>query len=191
MAILAGDALLNTASEVMTGDPLKYVRDHEKMVRHVRAAHEIMKRAGATGMIAGQTVDVRSEYEGASPETVTFIEEHKTADLLTAPITAGLILGGAGDLVVRDFTKYAYNIGVAFQVLDDILDFEGDPELIGKNVGKDKDLGKCNYVCVHGIEAARSELVRLTSEAKASAAEYGERAAFFIDLADQLAVREK
>mgnify|MGYP002626746246 CR=1 FL=1 len=87
-------------------------------------------------------------------------------------------------------TAYAHNIGVAFQILDDILDFEGDAELIGKNVGKDQDLGKCNYVCVHGSEAAHNKLHDLTSEAKSELLPYGEAAAFFAELADQLEIRK-
>lgn len=190
MAILAGDGLLNTAAEVMTGEVLLHCNDQGTVIRHARAAHEIMSRAGIRGMIGGQTADVRGEYAEATPELVSFIEDHKTADLITAPVRAGLILAGADEEVLEAFTEYAHNIGVAFQVLDDILDFEGDAELIGKNVGKDQDLGKCNYVCVHGMEAAKNELHRLTSGAKASIAKFGSSASFFNELADKLEIRK-
>ena len=190
IAILAGDGLLNTAAEVMTGEVLRHSGDLIGMTRHASAAHEIMSRAGIRGMIGGQTADVKGEYMEANADLVRFIELHKTADLLTAPVRAGLMLAGADDEMLNDFTSYALNIGVAFQVLDDILDFVGDEKLIGKKVGKDQDLGKCNYVCVHGLEAAMEELHRLTSEAKLSLAKYGEDASFFISLADQLENRE-
>ena len=144
IAILAGDGLLNSAAEIMTGEVIRYHEEPEIMLRHARAAHEIMSRAGVRGMIGGQTADVKGEYEEATPELVEFIEEHKTADLLTAPVRAGLMLAGADEDMLNKMTSYAHDIGVAFQILDDILDFEGDAVLIGKNVGKDKDLGKCN-----------------------------------------------
>ncbi|MBQ3291738.1 MAG: polyprenyl synthetase family protein [Mogibacterium sp.] len=190
IAILAGDGLLNSAAEIMTGEVIRYHEEPEIMLRHARAAHEIMSRAGVRGMIGGQTADVKGEYEEATPELVEFIEEHKTADLLTAPVRAGLMLAGADEDMLNKMTSYAHDIGVAFQILDDILDFEGDAVLIGKNVGKDKDLGKCNYVCVHGSEAAHAELHRLTSSAKSVIAEFGSDADFFSALADQLEVRK-
>lgn len=190
IAILAGDGLLNTAAEVMTGEVLLHSDDLETMKCHAAAAHEIMSRAGVRGMIGGQTADVKGEYMTATPELVSFIEDHKTADLLTAPVRAGLMLAGANDEMLARFTSYAHNIGVAFQILDDILDFEGDAVLIGKNIGKDKDLGKCNYVCVHGSDAAHAELHRLTTEAKEAIEPYGASASFFMELADQLEIRK-
>lgn len=190
IAILAGDGLLNTAAQVMTGEVLKYAGNAEEMLRAASAAHEIMSRAGICGMIGGQTADVKGEYQEATPELVEFIEEHKTADLITAPVRAGLMLAGADEEMLTKMTSYAHDIGVAFQILDDILDFEGDAELIGKNVGKDQDLGKCNYVCVHGMDAAKAELHRLTSSAKEAAGSCGRDADFFIKLAEKLEIRQ-
>ena len=188
IAILAGDGLLNTAAEVMTGEVVR-CDDPVTMKCCACAAHEIMSRAGIRGMIGGQTADVKGEYQEATSELVNFIELHKTADLITAPVRAGLMLAGADEKILTDFTEYALDIGVAFQVLDDILDFEGDAGLIGKKVGKDMELGKCSYVCVHGMEAARDELHRLTCNAKESISSYGEKASFFTDLADMLESR--
>lgn len=190
IAILAGDGLLNTAAEVMTGEAVKDPSDTAAVLRKARAAHEIMCRAGIRGMIGGQTADVKGEYEQATAELVSFIEDHKTADLITAPVRAGLMLAGADDDIMERMTSYAHDIGVAFQILDDILDFEGDAGLIGKNVGKDQDLGKCNYVCVHGMDAAKKELHRLTEAAKASAAACGDGSEFFTALADSLEIRK-
>lgn len=190
IAILAGDGLLNTAAEVMTGEVIKYTDDPDLMTRHARAAHEIMSRAGINGMIGGQTADVKGEYMEADADLVKFIELHKTADLITAPVRAGLMLAGADEEMLQAFTSYAIATGVAFQILDDILDFEGDADLIGKNVGKDRDLGKCNYVCVHGLDSAKEELHRLTSDAKASLIRYGDNAGFFTELASQLEIRK-
>lgn len=189
MAILAGDGLLSTAAEIVTGCPVRYADDAVKMRNHIRAAHEIMSRAGARGMIAGQTADIRGESIDADAALVRYIELHKTADLITAPVRAGLMLADADESMLEAFTVYAQDIGVAFQILDDILDIEGDQKLMGKTLGKDADQGKCNYAYVHGTEAAKNELHRLTCEAKEALKPYGEDAAFFTSLADLLEIR--
>ena len=189
MAILAGDGLLSSAAETVTGEPLKYRDDPEAMYCHVRAAHEIMSRAGTSGMIAGQTADVTGENRKATADLVRYIEEHKTADLITAPVRAGLMLAGSDDVTLGAFTVYAKDLGIAFQILDDILDFEGDAEILGKSTGKDLAQDKCNYVCVHGMEAAKKELHRLTEEACGALAAFGDAASFFGDLALQLESR--
>jgi len=189
MAILAGDGLLSTAAETVTGEPLRYADDPVKMKNHISAAHEIISRAGALGMIAGQTADILGESLEPTPELISYIELHKTADLITAPVRAGLMLAGADDDMIRDFTVYAGNTGVAFQILDDILDIEGDQSLMGKTLGKDAEQGKCNYAYVHGLDAAKDELHRLTAEAKDALSAYGSDAVFFTKLADSLEAR--
>ena len=190
MAILAGDGLLSTAAEIVTGCPLEYSDDPAKMRNHIRAAHEIMSRAGATGMIAGQTADIKGENLEPTAELIRFIELHKTADLITAPVRAGLMIAGADDDMIGRFTVYARDIGVGFQILDDILDIEGDQALLGKTLGKDAEQGKCNYAFVHGIDNAKAELHRLTAEAKEALAPYENDAEFFTALADSLEIRK-
>lgn len=190
MAILAGDGLLSTAAEIVTGCPLKYCDEPVKMRNHIRAAHEIMSRAGAKGMIAGQVADIKGENLKPTREYVRYIELHKTADLITAPVRAGLMLAGADNEMLERFTLFARDIGIAFQILDDILDIEGDEALLGKTLGKDAEQGKCNYAFVHGMEAARDELHRLTAEAKEALATYGPDASFFTALADSLEIRK-
>ena len=189
MAILAGDGLLSTAAETVTGEPLKYADEPDVMKNHIRAAHEIISRAGACGMIAGQTADILGESMEPTPELIRYIELHKTADLITAPVRAGLMLAGADDDMLDKFTVFARNTGVAFQILDDVLDIEGDQALMGKTLGKDAEQGKCNYAYVHGLDAAKKELHRLTAEAKKALSMYGKDAGFFTDLADSLEAR--
>ena len=189
MAILAGDGLLSTAAETVTSEPLKYSDDPFKMKNHISAAHEILSRAGAAGMIAGQTADILGESLDPTPELIRYIELHKTADLITAPVRAGLMLAGADDDMLNEFTVYALDTGVAFQILDDILDIEGDQVLMGKTLGKDAEQGKCNYAYVHGLDAAKDELHRLTVEAKSALSAYGSDAEFFTELADSLEAR--
>ena len=188
-ALLAGDALLSTAAETVTGSPLAHAGDPDEMTAHVRAAHEIMSRAGACGMIAGQTADIRGENLEPDAGLIRYIELHKTADLITAPVRAGLMLARADEEMLDAFTTYAQDIGVAFQILDDILDIEGDQALLGKTLGKDAEQGKCNYAYVHGLDAAKDELHRLTAEAKDALAAYGDKASFFTELADTLEIR--
>ena len=190
MAILAGDGLLSTAAEIISKGPLVCLKDPAKTAGLVRAGAEIMQRAGSSGMVAGQTADILGEEKEPTAELVEYIEEHKTSDLITAPVRAGLFIAGAPEEMLAAFTVYASNIGVAFQILDDILDVEGDTELMGKTLGKDAEQGKCSYVHVHGMDAAKEELHRLTEEAKAAISAYGDEAAFFTELADSLELRK-
>ena len=188
IAILAGDGLLNSAAQLMYSEALK-CNNSEDVFNHIAAGHEIMSRSGVCGMIGGQTADVVNENKQGTPELVHYIEEHKTGDLITAAVMAGLHLAGADQSVLADFEQYAMNIGIAFQVLDDILDFEGDAKLLGKTLGKDAEQEKCNYVCVHGLDAARNELHRLTTESINAIKKYGYDATYFIDMAKQLESR--
>ena len=189
IAILAGDGLLNSAAELMFSQATK-ATSLEEALNHIKAGYEIMSRAGVRGMIGGQTSDVVNENKQGTAELVRYIEEHKTGDLITAAVLAGLHIAGADSSMIEDFDQYAMNMGIAFQVLDDILDFEGDAKLLGKTLGKDADQDKCNYVCVHGIDAARNELHRLTEKSIASIEKYGGKAAYFIDMARQLEIRK-
>ncbi|MBR2674554.1 MAG: polyprenyl synthetase family protein [Mogibacterium sp.] len=193
MAVLAGGGLLSQAAEILTREPLKYKNEPSKLYTHIRASHEILSHAGASGMVAGQTADILSEQKDFNNEEaaglVAYIEEHKTADLITAPVRAGLILAGSDESVIEDFTIYARKLGTAFQILDDILDIEGDELLMGKTLGKDIEQDKCNYARVHGMQAAKEKLHSLTEEAILSISKY-EKTSFFTDLAYMLEERE-
>lgn len=191
MAILAGDGLLNSAAQIMYGELIKNLNDIGSASRHAKAGNVIMSRSGVQGMIAGQVVDVINEYETVNAGMVRYIEEHKTADLIIAPLLAGLHLSGADESVCKDFEIYGYNLGVAFQILDDILDIEGDQTLMGKTLGKDVEQFKCNYACVHGINAAKQQLHKLTNEAIKSISKYEDSADFFINLATSLETRNR
>ena len=190
MAILAGDGLLNSAAELIAEQALPLKEDADALYAHARAAHEIISRAGASGMIAGQTADINSENsDEVSEELISFIELHKTSDLIAAPVRAGLMLANASDEMIEAFTTYAVNIGVGFQILDDILDIEGDEKLLGKTLGKDNEQGKCNYASVHGLEKAKSDLHKLTEEAKQAVSKF-DRDGFFTALASELENRK-
>ncbi len=152
MAILAGDGLLSAAMELM-------LRAAVRMgdMRGVRAAEAIARRAGVTGMVAGQVMDVTGEGSTPTLEKVDYIHRHKTADLLTAPIEAGFILAGADDATVAAGCEYGVNLGLAFQMVDDLLDVEGDAATLGKTPGKDAAEGKLTWVAVKGVTKTRED----------------------------------
>ena len=163
MAILAGDGLLSAAAELV-------LRAAVRMgdMRGTRAAEAILRRAGVTGMVAGQVMDVTGEGTEPTAEKVGYIHLHKTADLLTAPIEAGFILAGATDEQVAAGCEYGKRLGLAFQMVDDLLDVEGETAVLGKTIGKDAAVGKLTWVAVHGLEKTRedaAEQVRLAVEA--------------------------
>ena len=152
LAILAGDGLLNAAAELMTRSALK-IGDS----RGVRAMEMIMRHAGVTGMIAGQTEDVLSEGEKPREDLVSYIHSHKTADLLEAPMEAGLVLAGADEAQIRAGHEYGYHLGLAFQMTDDLLDVTGDAALMGKNTGMDAAMDKMTWVALRGVEGTRRD----------------------------------
>ncbi len=152
MAILAGDGLLSAAMELMLRAAVKMGNQ-----RGIRAAEAIARRAGVTGMVAGQVMDVTGEGSTPTAEKVEYIHRHKTADLLTAPIEAGFILAGGDEKTVEAGCEYGLGLGLAFQMVDDLLDVEGDAAILGKTPGKDAAEGKLTWVAVHGAEKTRKD----------------------------------
>ena len=152
MAVLAGDGLLNAAAELMAGAALRMADS-----RGIRAMEIIRRHAGVTGMIAGQTADLTSEGEPPREELVTYIHSHKTADLLEAPMEAGLALAGADEQACLLGREYGYHLGLAFQMTDDLLDVTGDVALLGKKTGADAELNKMTWVALRGIEGTEKD----------------------------------
>lgn len=152
LAILAGDGLLNAAAELMARSALRMAD-----ARGIRAMEIVMRHAGVTGMIAGQTKDVLSEGEKPREDLVAYIHSHKTADLLEAPMEAGLALAGADEAQIRAGYEYGYHLGLAFQMTDDLLDVTGDAALLGKNTGMDAAMDKMTWVALRGTEGTRQD----------------------------------
>ena len=179
MAILAGDGLLSAAMELMlraslgTGD-----------LRGTRAAHAIARRCGVSGMVAGQVIDMNSEGLASDEATVRTLHLRKTADLLTAAVEAGMILGGADDETLARGVAYGQHLGLAFQIADDLLDVTGTAAELGKSVGKDRDEAKATWVAVKGMEGAREDAQREAALAGEAIQILGENAAFFIRCAE-------
>ena len=186
MGILAGDGLLNYAFETAAGALTRCCRESgfsetERAVRLERIAGALSvlsRKAGAYGMIGGQAVDVMDSAEsadagstekkvpeGPAQERLLFIHEHKTAALIQAAMMAGAILAGASPEEVGQIEKCAYNVGIAFQIQDDILDVVGDSRELGKSTGSDAENNKQTYVALKGLERAKADVERLSKEA--------------------------
>lgn len=148
-AILAGDALLTRAFEIMTKASLK------DPARQLKAINVIAFSSGADGMVGGQVVDLESEGKEISYDTLKYIHRLKTGALIKAACVSGAIIGGADDDSISKVSDFAENLGIAFQIRDDILDVTGNEELLGKPIGSDEESGKSTYVSLFGL--ARSE----------------------------------
>lgn len=165
VAILAGDALLTEAFRILS-DP-----SHSSKVKDrdlLKASAEIADAAGYQGMVAGQVQDILSENVEADAETLQFIHRHKTAALIRASVKVGGILLGSSAEIVGALTSYGENIGHAFQVIDDILDVEGDTEELGKTVGSDEKINKMTYPRLYGLQRSRVIARELVDAAVAS-----------------------
>lgn len=176
MAILAGDGLLNTAFEIMYKDMMLYF-DNEKMLKQrIRAAHAIAKGAGVRGMIAGQVADLESVNKQCAKEYLDYIHVNKTGALITAAISAGAYLGNAGDNLLCDLNTYADNLGLAFQIRDDILDVVGNEKTIGKKPGADEKLCKMTYPSIYGLNESIKLFNEYTDKALDIIEKYGDEA---------------
>ena len=191
MATLAGDGLQSAAYEAMTKDMFLYFDDTLQLKNRIRAANEIVKGSGCRGMVAGQVADIESENKACSGEMLDYIHITKTAALIVAAIRAGAQLGGADTKTLNDLTIYAENLGLAFQIADDILDVVGSEEEMGKKVGSDTANEKSTYPALYGLEASKKKLMELTDTAINALADYYDNAEFFVKLAQDLAVRGK
>ncbi|HSD29045.1 MAG TPA: farnesyl diphosphate synthase [Vicinamibacteria bacterium] len=173
IAILAGDALLTRAFHLMA--EARGGLDAERLRRRLLATAILGEACGTTGLIGGQVEDLESEGRAIPPEQLERLHRAKTGALLSACVRGGAVLGGArGDDLGR-LTSYANAIGLAFQVVDDILDATEAAERLGKTAGKDAAARKATYVSVHGLEGARSLATRLRAEADDAAAALGPR----------------
>ena len=191
MAILAGDGLLNSAYEVMTKDMFLHLDQPDKLKRRIKAMYAIAKAAGVDGMISGQAADIDNENKMCSKEMVEYIHLNKTAALIVSAIRAGLHIGGADDEMLKSMTIYAENLGLAYQILDDILDVEGSSEEMGKATGGDEKNHKATFVSCYGLEASYKRLNQLTENAIAAIEDYYDNAEFFKNLVISLSKRNK
>lgn len=186
MAVLAGDGLLNAAAELMARAALQF-NDN----RGIRALEIIMRHAGVTGMIAGQAADLDSEGEAPREEVLTYIHSHKTADLLEAPMEAGLVLAGADEKACRLGRDYGYHLGLAFQMTDDLLDVTGDTALLGKKTGADAEQNKMTWVALRSVEGTQKDAEEQAELAIRAVDRMPWEHAFFTELARGTVSRKK
>ena len=191
LAILAGDGLLTSAFEAINKDMMLYFDDPEKMTRRVKAAYEIAKGAGCRGMVAGQVSDIEGENMDYSNEMLEYIHINKTGALIKSAVRAGLYLGNPTASMLSDLEKYSENLGLAYQIADDILDVVGNPDELGKSIGSDVKKHKNTYTSINGLDASVERLQELTDEAVSALEPYYDNAEFFRELVLKLASRKK
>lgn len=188
MGILAGDALLNYAFETAASAFSSYP---EKSLEIGKALQVLAKKAGVFGMIGGQVVDVMSEGKSISKEVLDFIHELKTAALMECSMMIGAILAGADESEIQKVEKIAKNVGLAFQIQDDILDVTSTAEVLGKPVLSDEKNEKTTYVTLVGLEQAKSFVESISNEAIAMLHSLDNKNEFLEMLLTELIHREK
>jgi len=170
MAILAGDALLTAAFEIIARPSAV---DSGALLKVIR---ELACGSGAAGMVGGQVVDIVSEGKEISYPLLEYIHTHKTGRLILASVRCGAIMGGAAEEELSALTEYAEASGLAFQILDDILDVEGSSEDMGKRVGGDAEKGKATYPSVIGLAESKARADDLMDAAMKALEGFGEKA---------------
>lgn len=181
-ALLAGDALLTLAFEVVAGANLP-------ADRIVRACACLAKAAGCSGMIAGQVMDLANEKTLASSEQIRETDLRKTGELIKAAAALGCIAAGAGSDKLSAADEFCKNLGLAFQIVDDILDVTSDEKTLGKPIGSDSKSEKSTYVSLLGLEGSKAMAEQLTQKAKAALTPFGEDGKALVRLADRLCGR--
>ncbi len=184
IAVLAGDALLTIAFEILT--------EAEPTTRYPLRAFlcELATGAGSRKLIAGQVADLEGEGRPSSRAQLRYIHENKTAALLTTSVRLGAMSANAGEAKLEAITNFGRALGLAFQVIDDILDVTQTSEKLGKSAGKDVAAQKATYPAVIGLEKSRLEAKRLTNQAHAALKELGQKADTLRVLANHLLERE-
>jgi geranylgeranyl diphosphate synthase, type II len=186
VAILAGDGLLAYAFE--------FIAVHTKTVpadRVLQVIAQLGRAVGAAGLVGGQIVDLESEGKpDVSLETLNFIHRHKTGALLEASVVCGATLAGASSSERQRLSDYAQNIGLAFQIVDDVLDITATQEELGKTAGKDLQAQKATYPSLWGIEESTRQANQLIADAKAQIEGFGEQAYPLMAIADYITARK-
>ncbi|PZD73242.1 Geranylgeranyl pyrophosphate synthase [Acaryochloris thomasi RCC1774] len=186
IAILAGDGLLAYAFEFLTMQTQDVAP-----ARLLKVVARLGHAVAATGLVGGQVVDLESEgAEDITLSTLDFIHLHKTGALLEASVLSGAELADAPKKMLEHLSQYARNIGLAFQIVDDVLDVTATREQLGKTAGKDLQSQKATYPSLWGIEESKQQAQRLVDEAKAALADYGEQALPLMAIADFITARQ-
>ena len=180
IALLAGDGLLTLAFNLMAGYGAEKKVEKKALLRVIDL---IASAAGYKGMVGGQVVDITYEGKEPDPNVVEYIHRHKTAALIAASVTAGNILAGGNKDEEKSINRYGQQIGLAFQIADDILNIEGDKKVMGKGIGSDKERGKITYPSVFGTAESKTIQKELIKNAIDSLKRFDTRAEPLRDLA--------
>ena len=186
IATLSGDALQSLAFEIMTSDD---VANSISPKNALKAANTLAKYCGVLGMVGGQVIDIQSEGKKADITILQEMDEKKTAALIKASCEMGCIVAGADEAKINAATQYAHSIGIAFQIVDDILDVTSTSEELGKPVGSDSENDKSTYVSLLGIDKCRELVKELTESAINSLSVFENDTQTLKDLALSLANR--
>lgn len=187
IAILTGDALLTLAFQIIT-DPALIKNFKPELL--LKTINEITAAAGAEGMVGGQAVDILSVGSEVNKDEVNYIHEKKTGALIKASVWAGGFLGGGSKKKIEALSKYGEKIGLAFQIIDDILDIEGEKEVLGKDTDKDRDKNRATYPAIYGLEESKQKAAQLIEEAIKSLKIFGKKAYFLKDIASFILLRK-
>ena len=188
VALLAGDALQSMAYDAMLADKAASAVGYE---RAVRAARVLAEKSGIIGMVGGQTIDLMSEGKEPDLETLRLMDEKKTACLIEAACVIGCLCGKGTEEQIAAAERYAHAVGLAFQIVDDILDVTSTTDELGKPVGSDTENEKSTYVALLGVERCRALVDELTDEAIAALEAFSGDTAALADFARALAARKK
>lgn len=184
MAVLAGDGLLTLAFETLLSQP------DVAPETLARVAREVAYAAGPSGMVGGQAIDLGSEGQQPTPETMTLMHRLKTGALFRASLRAGALLAGGSVGEVQSLTEYAEQFGLAFQITDDILDVTGTEAVLGKPVGSDEKNNKATYVSVYSLPEAKRMAKNAVDESIGALARFGDKAVVLRSLSEYLLNRD-
>lgn len=173
IAILAGDALLTQAFVLMT-DSLGMASIPQKNL--LRASHDMARALSSTGVIGGQVVDLESEGKPVDAETLEYIHIYKTGFFFKSCVRCGAILSQATVSQIKALSSFGAHIGLAFQIIDDILDITGDRETLGKDIGSDIENEKATYPAFFGMEKSKAKAEELVDQAIVCLENFDERA---------------
>lgn len=187
MGILAGDGLLNFAFETAT-EAFQISNDYERIGKAFRI---LSVKAGIFGMIGGQSVDIENDGKPIEKDTLDFIYRLKTAALIESSMMIGAVLAGADETQVKIVEQIASNIGLAFQIQDDILDITSTIEVLGKPINSDEKNHKITYVTLEGLEKAKEDVKEISSMALTLLEELKVKNEFLNSLINMLITREK
>ncbi|HPT72488.1 MAG TPA: polyprenyl synthetase family protein [Candidatus Cloacimonadota bacterium] len=183
IALLAGDALLVSAFELLSHAPVDDALK-QQMIK------EMAIECGDRGLIAGQMMDILCEKKEINERTLNFIHKNKTGKLINMAIRFGCLTAGATNADIKRMNEYGTRIGLAFQIVDDILDIEGDQATVGKTIGKDAKVKKATYPSIYGVDRSREMAKKLIDEATALLSHYGEKAEILLMLTDYMLTRQ-